>query len=75
MFSQATYSVDEDDGPVTPVVVLTRLPSTEITVQVTSIDGTATGEYCSILINYMINILQEVWIIYLDHTLSLFLLM
>ena len=75
MFGEETYNVDEDDGPATPVVVLSRLPSTEITVQVTSTDGTATGEYCSILINYMINILQEVWIIYLDHTLSLFLLM
>ena len=52
MFGEATYNVDEDNGPVTPVVVLSRSPSTEIMIQVTSADGSATGEYCSTLINY-----------------------
>ena len=77
MFSQSTYSVDEDDGPAQPVLVLSNPSATDITVRVTSTDGTATGEYCGILINYngMTNMLQEeVWIILLDYTLSHFLL-
>ena len=52
MFSQTTYSVDEDDGPAQPTLVLSGPLATAITVQVTSSDGSATGEYCSILINY-----------------------
>ena len=51
-FNQTTYSVDEDDGPAQPELVLSNPSSTDITVQVTSSDGSATGEYCSILINY-----------------------
>ena len=51
-FRQTTYSADEDDGPVKPTLVLSRSSSTAITVQVTSSDGSATGEYCSTLINY-----------------------
>jgi len=43
-FSQSTYSVDEDDGPVQPVLVLSNPSSTDITVQVGSNDITATGE-------------------------------
>ena len=48
MFSQTTYSVDEDDGPAQPTLVLSNPSSTDITVQVTSSGGSATG---SILIN------------------------
>ena len=44
MFSQTTYSVDEDDGPAQPVLVLSNPSSTDITVQVTNTDGSATGE-------------------------------
>ena len=44
MFSRPTYSVDEDDGPAQPVLVLSNPSSTEIIVQVTNTDGSATGE-------------------------------
>ena len=46
------YSVNEDTGPARPVLVISNPSSTNITVQVTNTDGSATGEYCSILINY-----------------------
>ena len=52
MFSQTTYSVDEDSGPAQPTLVLSNPSSTAITVQVTAGGGAATGEYYSILINY-----------------------
>ncbi|XP_065909619.1 uncharacterized protein [Dysidea avara] len=42
-FNQSTYSVDEDDGPAQPVLVLSNPSSTNITVQVRSNDITATG--------------------------------
>ncbi|XP_065912235.1 neural cell adhesion molecule 1-like [Dysidea avara] len=42
-FNQSTYSVDEDDGPAQPVLVLSNPSSTDITVQVRSNDITATG--------------------------------
>ena len=51
-FIQSTYSISEDAGPAQPVLVLSNPSSTDITVQVTNTDGTATGECCSILINY-----------------------
>ena len=43
-FNQSTYSVDEDDGPAQPVLVLSNPSSTDITVHVRSNDITATGE-------------------------------
>ena len=43
-FNQSTYSVDEDDGPAQPVLVLSNSSSTDITVQIRSKDKTATGE-------------------------------
>ena len=52
MFNQSMYSVNEDAGPVQPVLVISNPSSTDITVQVTNTDGLATGEYYSILINY-----------------------
>ena len=52
MFSETTYSVDEDDGLAQPGLILNNPSSTDTTVQVTSRDGSATGQYCSILINY-----------------------
>ena len=51
IFNQSKYSVNEDGGPAQPVLVLSNPSSTDITVQVTNTDGSATGEYCSILIN------------------------
>ena len=43
-FSQTTYSVDEDDGPAQPVLVLSNPSSTDITVQVRDTENTATSE-------------------------------
>ena len=51
MFNQTTYSVNENAGPAQPVLVLSNPSSTDITVQVFNTDGSATGEYCSILIS------------------------
>ena len=51
-FNQTTYSVDEDAGPAQPGLVLSNPSSTDITVEVATGGGSATGEYCSILINY-----------------------
>ena len=51
-FDQSPYSVSEDDGSAQVGLVLSVPLSTIITVQVLNTDGTATGEYCSILINY-----------------------
>ena len=53
MFSQTIYScVNEGAGSAQPVLVLNKPSATDITVQVFTTDGSATGEYCSILINY-----------------------
>ena len=44
-FDQLTYTVDEDSGPLQPVLVLSN-PSTHlIIVQVNSTDGSAVGEF------------------------------
>ena len=51
-FSQTTYNVNENAGPAQPTLVLSDPPDTDITVEVANSDGSATGEYCSILINY-----------------------
>ena len=52
MFSETTYSVNEGDGSVEIGLVFSNPSSTATTVQVTNTDGSATGKYCSILINY-----------------------
>ena len=52
MFSETMYSVNEGDGSVEIGLVLSGTSSTATRVQVFNTDGTATGEYCSILINY-----------------------
>ena len=52
MFSETTYSVNEKDGSAQIGLVISNPPSTDVSVQVTNTDGSATGEYCSILINY-----------------------
>jgi len=43
-FDQLTYSVDEDDGPAQPVLVLSNPSSTDITVQVETSDQSAEGQ-------------------------------
>ena len=52
MFSETMYSVNEGDGSVEIGLVLSSSSSTATTVEVFHTDGSATGEYCSILINY-----------------------
>ena len=52
MFNQSVYSVNEDEGAVQLVLVLTSPLSTDVTVEVFNTDGLATGDYCSILIYY-----------------------
>ena len=52
MFNQSVYSVNEDEGVAQPVLILTSPPSTDVTVEVFTTDGSATGDYCSILIYY-----------------------
>ena len=43
-FEQSTYSVNEDDGPVQSVLVLSNPSSTNITIQVKETSGAATSE-------------------------------
>ena len=45
MFNQSMYNVDEDDGPAQLILVLSNPSSSDITVQVITEDGSATGEY------------------------------
>ena len=52
MFSQSTYNVNENAGPVQIGLVLSGQSSTPITVEVFTTNRSATGEYCCILINY-----------------------
>ena len=49
MFDQSAYNVNENAGPVQPVVLISEPLSIDITVQIITIDGSATGEYYSIL--------------------------
>ena len=53
MFDPSFYRIDEDAGPVQPVVVISNQLPTDTAVEVYSMDGTATGEYCSIVINLL----------------------
>ena len=48
MFNQSMYNVDEDDGLAQLILVLSNPSSSDITVQVVTEDGSATGEYCNI---------------------------
>jgi len=43
-FSESTYNLNEDSGLVQPVLVLNNPSSTDNTMQVSTADGTATGE-------------------------------
>ena len=44
-FDQSTYIVDEDNGPVQPVLVLSNPSANLLNVQVNSTDGSAIGEF------------------------------
>ena len=46
------YTINEGAGSAQIGLFLSNPSSTVITIQVTNTDGSATGEYCSILINY-----------------------
>ena len=50
MFSQSAYTVNENDVLAQAVLVLSNPLSIDITVELYNTDGSATGEYCSILI-------------------------
>ena len=50
MFNQSMYNVGEDDGPARLILVLSNPLSSDITVQVITEDGSATGEYCNIIL-------------------------
>ena len=55
-FSQTVYSTDEDNGLVQLELVLSDSSSTSTTIQVVSMEGSATGNYISIysiIIMYM----------------------
>ena len=47
MFNQSMYNVEEDDGPAQLILVLSNPSSSDITVQVITEDGSATGKYCN----------------------------
>ena len=72
-FNQSTYSVDKDDGPAQPVLVLSNPSSTDITVKIKNKDITAIGEYTKFN-GLTMTILQEVLIMIPDHTSLHFLL-
>ena len=44
-FDQSTYTIDEDNGPLQPVLVLSNPSTYLINVQVNSTDGSAIGEF------------------------------
>ena len=50
MFSQTTYSADEEAGPAQPVLVLSNPSSSNISVQVNDKERTATSEQINIII-------------------------
>ena len=47
-FDQSTYSINEDVGYIQLTLVLSNPSSTDITIQVTTTDKTATGKYIHI---------------------------
>ena len=45
VFTQSVYSVDEDNGVAQVDLVLTNPSSSDITIQVPSVNGSATGNF------------------------------
>ena len=74
MFNQSTYNVDENAGPVRPVVFISDPLLNDVTVYIYDSNVSATGEYYSILatiilcMNNMLS-MQKMTIICLDHIL------
>ena len=50
MFSETAYSVDEDDGPTQPVLLLSKPSATDFIVQIREAEGTATSEQTNIIV-------------------------
>ena len=66
-FNQSTYSVNEDDGPAQPVLVLSNPSSTDVAISVFSTDRSATGKIVYIVIGeYTVS--NRYCIVYLLHT-------
>ena len=76
MFSQSSYSINENAGPLKPILVLSNPSSVDITIQVSDFQGGATSELISSSKQYIkvITSIQKMMTILLDHTLSHFLL-
>ena len=72
-FAESMYSVNENDGVLQPVLVLSESSSTNITITVEADDITATGKISVVTqaMWYVIVIIlqEEVLIIILDHTM------
>ena len=76
-FSETTYDIDEIAGPARPVLVLSNPSATEFTVRVREVERSATSEQTKINIIrllLLIMIVQEMMIMFLENTLSQFLL-
>ena len=48
-FNQSMYSVNENEGSIQPVLVLSNPSSTDVTVQVTDEEGTASGKQITMI--------------------------
>jgi len=59
-FSQSTYSVGENSGPVQPVLVLSNPSSTDITVKILYTDITALGKHYSSYMGWTIVIAYDI---------------
>ena len=44
-FDQSTYIVDEDNGPVQPVLVLSNPSANLLNIEINTTDGSAIGEF------------------------------
>ena len=71
-FQNATYAVNEDDGIVQPLLVLSNPSSFVETVQVITTDVTTNGKVAELCFSFTV-MLQEVLIIILDHMMLHFL--
>ena len=74
-FNKSKYIVDEDSGHVQVMLTLSSPPLTDITMEVTANEGTASGELTVPLSTMMLRVYkQEVVIMILDHSVLCFLL-
>ena len=51
-FNQTTYIINENDGALQLVLILSNPSSTDITIHVNITDGLATGEYSYLIASY-----------------------